>query len=226
MAAQIDLITQLGTSLWNALQNLALTASETILGVAILLVLLIIGWIVGIILKEITIRILKAMKIDQWIEDHKLLASIGHVQISVILGTLVKWVTIAVFLTQAVAFMPVVIISVILNAVVYYLPLVIGALLLLTVGFLIAAYCRVQIEKTAYKYKKPIALGVELGIIYITAVMAVQYLGFDATLLIEAFKIAFSVIVVVLAIVIGIWFAMMFRKDIKNFFTEVKKDLG
>ena len=219
----VDFFGLLGQGIWDSIKSLVDRSVEVIPGIAVALILLFIGYIVALVLKKVAIEIIKYLKIDHFLEAHELPSAIGGISFSVLIGELLKWYVIILFLAQAVGFLSLNVLADFMNVLVHEVPLVLGAILLLAVGFYLARYVRNAINKTSYPKKDTFGVLAEVLVMYLVVVMALTHIGFDTTILIEAFRIAFTVLVIVVALIFGIAFGLSFRKDIKNFVLELRK---
>jgi len=223
-------LTDLGLAIKDAAVQVVNSFFYFVLGILAIIIILIIGWIIGRVLKEIVVRALVALKVDDWFHEHNLMPVLGHVPFSAIVGTIVKWYTIALFLAGGVSVIgvKVQVLNAFFTDLVYYIPKVLAAGLFIALGFIVARYCRNQVDKTSYVYKNYLGLAIEIVIMYLSVVLALSIVigAENVQILIEAFKIAFTVFAVVLAIIFGVTFALAFKKDIKSFASEMRKDFS
>lgn len=220
-----DLLTETGMGLYGAVLNIWYETVRVIPGLLGALVIILVGIIIGRIAKELIVRILQHAKVDKWIEDHKLKAAIGNLHVSVITGSFVKWYIIALFLAQAVDLINMRVLKTFTEMLVYYIPLVLGGLVIFIGGLLVARFVRNVIETTQHQFKKTAAVIAEIILVYMAAVMALTTIGFDVTILVDAFKIAFTALVLSLSIVLGIAFGLAFFKDAKQIVIDLKKEI-
>src|SRR3989344_5848460 len=220
-----DLVTQTGLGLQGALINIWNEFIRVVPGLIAAVIVLIVGWIIAKILKEVTIRLLQKTKIDHYLEDRGLSDSVGGVEVSVIVGSLIKWYVLILFLAQAVAFIEMAVLRRFAEVLVFYVPLVLGAAVILIIGLILARYVKNLILATGHTFRKTASIIAELIIVYVAAVMALQTMGFNVTILLDAFRIAFAALAITVAIVLGISFAMAFRKDTTRIVDEIRKDM-
>jgi len=220
-----DLVTQTGLGLQGALVNIWNEFVRVVPGLIAAVIVLIVGWIIAKILKEVTIRLLQKTKIDHYLEDRGLSDSVGGVEVSVIVGSLIKWYVLILFLAQAVAFIEMAVLRRFAEVLVFYVPLVLGAAVILIIGLILARYVKNLILATGHTFRKTASIIAELIIVYVAAVMALQTMGFNVTILLDAFRIAFAALAITVAIVLGISFAMAFRKDTTRIVDEIRKDM-
>ena len=221
----LDFAGLLGQGVYGSLDALVQKTISVIPGIAIAIILLVIGYAIALVLKQAVVFVVQNLKVDHFLESHELPQAIGGVPFSVLIGELVKWYVIVLFLAQAVGFLSLEVLSDFIGVLVFEVPLILSAILLLAVGFYLARYVRNTIHKTNYPKKAVLGLIAEIIVMYLVVVMALAHIGFDTTILVEAFKIAFTVLVIVIAVIFGIAFGLSFRKDIKNFVMEVRKGI-
>lgn len=222
----VELLTELSNGLTVGVLNLWADFLRVVPGLLGALLLIIVGIALGIVLKRIVTRILEETKIDLWIEEQKLKAAIGNHHVSHLIGSFTKWYVIAIFLAQAVDLIQMRVLRQFTEFLITLVNSGIAALILLLLGLLLARWIRNHVDATEYKYKKTIGAIVEVLVIYVTVVLALQTVGINTTILIDAFRIGFTVLVVALAVLAGVLFALAFKKDIIHWADEIKKEVA
>jgi hypothetical protein len=221
----VDFFSLLGKGIYGSVNALVEKTIEVVPGIAIAIILLFIGYVVALVLKRITIEVLKNLKVDHFLESHDLPQAIGGISFSVLVGELVKWYVVILFLAQAIGFLSLDVLAQFVTLLVEKVPLVLAGVLFVALGFYLARHVRNLFNKTNYAKKGLAGALAEVIIVYLVIVMALANIGFDTTILVEAFRIAFTVLVVVVALIFGVAFGLSFRKDIKNFVMELRKGL-
>jgi len=221
----VSTLRQVGDSLIAAIQNLIAGVPDALVGLAIAVIFIALGWVIGDVFKKIVAKILQMANLDEWAREHKLRDAIAGIPLSELVGSFVKLYVILIFLAQAADFVLLGSIRTFLNALVYYIPLVIAGLIILVLGVLLAKFVRNKIEATQHKFKKAAASVIEFIIIYVALVIALKRIGIDVSLLEYAFLVAFTVFVVLIAVVIGLGVGSAFKDDAKDFVADLKKDL-
>ena len=221
MVAQI---TDIGTALQSAFSNLLTAFVNAIPGIVLAVILVLVGYLVGKILQIVTVRLLKVSGVDEYIKKTNLASALGNITISRIAGKIVEWYIILIFLQQAVVFLGEGPVSNFIGQIVGYIPAVLAGIIIIVIGLLFGRYISNKIQVTQHRYKQTAASVAEFIIAYMALVMGLGTMGLDVTILIEAFKIGFTALVLVAAIVVGIAFGLAFRKDAKRIIAELKKD--
>jgi len=203
-------------SLWNAFVNV-------VPGLIAALIVFLVGYIIAEVIKKIIVTLLEKALVDKWIEDRKLEAAIGKVKMSRLAGALVKWYIIALFLAQALVLIKLDVLSSFAGMLVVWIPVVAASVMFIVLGLLFARYLGNKVLATEYKFKKSVQIIVEVIVAYIAIVLGLENMGFKVTILLDAFRIAFTAFVIIAAIVFGISFAMSYKKEIQDFARTFKR---
>jgi hypothetical protein len=209
----------------NVLGQLAVDLPEVVLGLLIALFFIVLGWLIGGIAKTVLIKILEFAKLDDWAKQHNLKDAVGGIALSSLAGSFLKYYVILLFLQQAADSVNLYSIRVFLEAVVFFIPVLLFSLAVLVLGLLLGKLVRNKVEQTKHAYKKSIGMLSELIIIYLALVLALDKIGLDVEILKNAFLIAFSAFVIVLALVFGISLGLSFKKEAKNLVDTMRKEL-
>lgn len=224
--ADYTVVSQTGLNLQQALLNLWQAFLSVIPGLIAAVIIILIGWIIGKVIKHIVVRILQGAKLDQWLEDHDLEGALGGKSLSELLGSLTKWYIIILFLAQAAALINLYVLQKFADLLVSWIPALIGAVLIIIASLLIGKYVSNRIKETKHKYSKTLGMVIEFLVAYFGVVIGLQTVGFDVTILLDAFRIGFATTVVVMAVVFGIFIALSFKKDLSGIAAEMKKGIG
>ena len=208
----IAALTKLGTATVDFLPNFAAA-----------LIIVAIGWLIGMALKTLIELVLKTINLDQMIEEQNLSSALGGKNISSLIGSFVKWYIIAVFLAQATKTFQLEILGDFLNRLALFIPVVLVALVIIAIGLLIARYVRNALEVTTHSHRKTIALVVEIAIVYLSVVVGLGSVGIDVSILEDVFRIAFTAFALTIAIIAGISFGFAFKDDAKKLLKEFQK---
>ncbi len=199
---------------------------------AVLAVLfIIVGYFIGVVFGWVVRKLVESTRIDEWIEEQNLSHAIGGHTIAVVLGTIVKWLIFAVFLTQAAASLNFAVLKDLLIVIGEFVVNLIKVAIIVILGLLFARYVRNFIEVTTLKFRKTLAIATELIIIYLSVII-----GFGSTvsphfpnglvnvaILENIFMVAFTAIVFTAAIVIGISFGLALKDEAKSLVKDFEK---
>jgi len=221
-----EAISQILASLTTAVSSMIMGLPNLILGLIVAIIFIIIGALLGDAIKKLVEKVLNTAKLDEWAKEHKLKESVGGVHLSELAGTFIKWYIILIFLTQAAEFVALGSLRTFMLALVYYIPIVLAALIIVVLGLLLAKFLRNKIEATNHKYKRTIAVAVEILVIYLAAIIGLRRVGIDVSVLEQAFLIAFTAFVLVVALILGISFGLAFKNDVKALVQNLKREVS
>lgn len=221
-----DIITELSLALVQSFRNLGFEAVRVIPGLLGALILLIVGIALGIVLKRIVTEAIRHTKIDEWLHERKLKAAIGDREVAGLVGSFTKWYVIAIFLTQAVELIQMQFLRQFTSFVIELINKGIAGLVLLILGLLLARYVRHVVEATEYRYKKTLAVLAEFLVAYVSVVIALQTVGVNTAILIDAFRIGFTVLAFAIAVIAGVFLALAFRKELAGVISDIRKEFG
>jgi len=201
------------------------------------IVLIVLGFLIGIAAKRIVMAVLKSTKVDSWIDEQNLTAAIGGKEVSALAGSLTKWYIIGIFLAQAVGLLHLETFKSFLetlfvqgqngNMPVFFA--ILAAFIVIVVGLLIARYIRNWIEASTYKMKKMLGLAVEVIVLIFAGIMSLTLIfGSEVTgIIIDLLQIFVTPFIwsfaVVLAIVVGISLLINSKDELQKISQELRK---
>ena len=153
---------------------------EIVPGIIAAIIIVLIGWVLARIIKQIVIKILQSTKVDRWIDEQNLTAAIGGKEISSLVGSLTKWYIIGIFLAQAVGWLNLDIFTDYLERIFVFSnnnpsPIffsLLGGIVVMGAGLLVARYFRNLIEATTFRLKKAFGLIVEAIVLIFSGMLA------------------------------------------------------
>jgi len=187
------------------------------------LLLIILGYIIGWIIKKVIVRFLQSTKIDAWMSDQNLVSAIGNKKISQVAGSIAKWYVFFVFFKQAVELVNLITLREAIGFWIGYALLAIAAIVVIIAGLIIGRYVRNAIGMTKHSLRASAGLIVELAIVYVAVVMGIRLIGLPTQLLEAAFMIAFAGVVIAISLAIGISFGFALKDEAKIIVKEMKK---
>jgi len=206
----------------NTVENLA-----TILpGLLAAIIIFVLGWVVAVIISRLFSGLLKAIRLEKYLKEHKIEDALGTVKISDVLVKILKYYIILIVLQQAVKFVELGTISAFLTLLLVYAPVLIGAFLTVLLAVLLGEYVKeVIIELSKSPLVRLIGRGTKLIIIYIGLTMALATAGFDTSLISTIFVTVLQAMVFGLALAIGISFGLGGQDDAKDMVKKWRKHL-
>ncbi len=126
----------------SAVSDLLTSIANFLPNVVAAIIIFIIGVIIASILKGITIRFLKIINFEKWLSNtgipEALKKADSSLTVSAVIGELIRWVTVLVFLVPAIDRLGLTQLELILRDLIRYLPNVIAAVIIITVGSILA----------------------------------------------------------------------------------------
>jgi len=188
------------------------------------ILLLAIGYVIGWLVKKLIVKLVESLRMDEWLEEQNLSSAIGGKTIASIIGSIVKWSIVALFLARAVKIFEFTAFQAKLEELVLEIvPAIIIAVVIGLIGLIIGRYVRNLIEVSMTKFRKVLGFSVEILIIYMAIVIALKLAGIPVDILIEAFRIGFGGIVLALVIAVGMSFGLASVEDAKKILKDIKK---
>ncbi len=207
----------------NLLDILVYDAARWVAQLIAVVIIVLIGYFVAKVIKQVVIKLLQSTKVDQWVDEQNLTAAIGGREVSVLTGSIVKWWIIAVVLQQALISLNLGVLGGYLGAISNYILIGLVALVMIIVGMLLGRYARNAVQATSHKYKKTVGIALELVIIYVALVLALRTIGINVSILEDAFRIGFAAFALTLAIILGLSFGLAFKEDAQWIVSELKR---
>lgn len=202
-------------------------------GLIAALIVLAIGYLVGLLLKKLVVKLLRSVNIDDWIEEQNLNSAIANKDLSELAGSVVKWYIVVLFLAQAVELIKLDILKNFVFFLVQFIPILIAALLIVVLGLLFGRYVKNFLEIGSHPFRKTIALFIEVLIVFISIIMALQTIQtgtIDPSILTVAFTIGFSAVMYAIAfaiaIAVGIAFGFSFIDDARKVVDDLRKGIN
>lgn len=189
------------------------------------LLLLLIGMVVGKIARTAVEKFLKFVRVDEYMEKVKineLLARLGFGHSpAFVIGFLVYWLIILVFLVSAANVVQLTVVSQLLERFVLFIPKLIGAVFVVAVGLLLGHFFGEVVlnAATANKLDSAVAFSkvVRIVVMVFAGVMALEQISIDTTIVTSSIQIILGTIGLGLAIAFGMGGKDVAAEIIKNF---------
>lgn len=195
------------------------------------LLLLLVGMVVGKLARAAVEKFLKLVRVDEYTEKvrvNELLARLGFGQSpAFVVGFLVYWLIILVFLVSAANAVQLTVVSELLQQFVLFVPKLIGAVLVVAGGLLLGHFFGeiVLNAATANKLDGAVALSktVRLVVVAFAGVMALEQIGIDTTIITSSIQIILATVGLGLAIAFGLGGKDVAAEIIRNFVAKAKQ---
>ncbi|MFH1187180.1 MAG: hypothetical protein V1697_03355 [Candidatus Levyibacteriota bacterium] len=218
-------MTNVGDTLTTSLNNALIGVVNFIPTFIAGLIILLIGIIIASILKQVVVGVLKALKIDTFLRKYGVPELKEEFNWTNILGELVRWFIIVVFLIPTADVWGLPRITTILNEFLVYIPNVFVAAVVALIGFVFARLAHdvilVSAKNIDPKTASTIATVAKWAISIFVILIVLSQLGVAADLI----RILFTGLVAMLAIAGGIAFGLGGQNAAKETIENVKKKL-
>jgi hypothetical protein len=173
------------------------------------IILLIIGWILGVIVGKVSKEILRRAKIDMYISKKPTF------KFSNIISTILSWTIYLIFIREAVNVLALPILVEAIGVIISFLPGIIGAIIVLMAGYAVGEYVRKQIEESEITYSDIISKVVFFLVIYISIAIALPMVKIDPFLI--------NALLLILVGTIGLGISIAIGLGLKDFIAELAK---
>jgi len=220
----VNFLASASEALTNPLVNLWVSFVQLLPNLIAAIIILIIGYVIAYIIGHALKVILWKLGIDKQIEKAKMSKAMGRIRLSAILGEITKWYIFIIFLQSAVDLVNLGTLSILLQELVMWLPNVIAAALVIIFGLFIAHYVTLKIrEHTDVKGGRTLTGILNVVIIFIVTVIALEQIGINVGILTNTFLILFSGLALGIAIAIGLSFGLGTQKNATRALDKIKK---
>jgi len=212
------------------LDTLLQTGAEVVVNIlwqlVIVVIILAVAVIVGRFIEKLVKSALNRVKLDEWVSKNNLQKPLGSLKLSSIGGTIVKWYVILIFILFVADLVNLSALANLLSFLAKYIPLAIVAIVIFVIGVLLARFVRNKISTSSISLAAKTGQVVEIVIIYLALVIALDNLGLQVQILETAFVWAFTAFAIVVAIIVGISFYPAIKPDVDTMLGDIKKMRG
>ncbi len=196
-------------------------------GLIAAIVIFVLGWAAAVIVSKIFEKILRLIKIEKFLERHKLEDALGSIRLSDVLVAIVKYYLILIFLQAALSFLSLGTITTFMNSLLLYVPVITGAILIVLATVLLGEYVKEKIIELGESsgIVRLSARVVKLLIVYMGITMGLSTAGFDTTIITMAFVTILQAVVYGVALAVGIAFGLGGQEDAKDMIKGIRENL-
>jgi len=209
------------------LNKLLMDVANLIPNLIAAVVLVVLGWAVGSIFAGILKRVLDAIKLEQFLQAHKVEDALGNVKISKVIVQITKYYIILVFLTMAVEILSLGSLTIFLMEVVNYAPKIIAAVIVLVTAAIVGELVREKVLEVHEKedYMKLLGNAAKYFLIFLGLIVSLDTLGFPTDIIKETFKTVLQALGFAFALAIGLAFGFGGQESAKDWVKEWRKRL-
>jgi len=206
-------------TLWN---SFVLVLPSIVLALLLLILGYFIAWVVGYVVRYLLDR----AGLDRWMRRSGLVRQMGHTDVPVLLGEIVKWFVFIIFLQVAVDVLNLRALSQHLDAFVRWLPNLLIAVIIFFVGIALAHYVDVRMrEMTKMKGMSFVSGLVKFVIMLTVLLIGLRQIGVNVGLLENFFLIIVASLGLGVALAVGLGFGLGLKKESEGIIKKYKKYL-
>lgn len=190
------------------------------------IILIIFGYLLASILGYSFKLLLQKFGLDEQVKRAKLTKAVGSIHLSMIFGELLKWYIFIIFLQSAVDVLNLGALTGLLEKLVLWLPNVIAAVLIMLFLLFLAHFLEMKIvENSNMKGVKTIAVVIKYVLIVIAAIISLNQIGIDVSLLENLTLIIIGSLAVGIALALGIGLGLGLKKEGESIINEIRKNI-
>jgi hypothetical protein len=175
------------------------------------IVVSLIGYLIGYIIGNIIKHALNKAKLDHWI--HKGYSkSLLNIQLSVLIGQLVKWGIFIAFLAPAASLIKLELLSNLIVSFALWIPNLIFAIIIVIIGIILARTVCDSINNNQHKGSKFVADTLKIIIIIVFIDIALNQIGVAVIFVEQVLLVIIGAVLITCAIIVGIGFGNSIRK--------------
>lgn len=218
-------LAETGLALLNPLEILWNKFVEFFPSFVSVIILLVIGYLLGLIIGHAIRVILQKAGLDRWLHKGELSRAIGKTHLSSVLGELVKWYIFIIFLQTSVELLDLGGLSDILSVFVNWLPNLLIAIIVVMFGMVLAHY--VELRVTAHSKVRGVTITSKIlkwVIIFMVVLIALRQIGVEVGILENAFLLVIGALAIGIALALGIGLGLGLKKDGEQFVQDIMKN--
>lgn len=189
------------------------------------ILVLLVGYFVALFVQWLVVKFCTKLKLDNFLEKINVKRAIGGLQLTPLLGLVVKWYTFILFLPSAANVVsermsP---LADFLVSVAEWVPNLIAAALVALFGFIVAEYVYRQILSTKASSAQVVADITKLIIIVFTLLIVLRQAGLQVAIAETSFLIVLAGVMLALSLALGIGFGLALKDEAKPIIKDLKK---
>jgi putative Mn2+ efflux pump MntP len=204
---------------------------QFVIKVLLVVLILLIGWIIARIVKTLVVRLLRAIRVDEFADRLELdnLLEKGGLKYSLteLIGVIFYWIVILVTFVVAMNAMQLTVAADLLNRIVLYIPNIIAAIFVLLLGLFVASFLKnvVQTASTnaGVAQANLVSKLVETVVVVFAVAIALEQLGIGAKIIELTISIILASLGLGLAIAFGLGCKDIVGRYVGEFIDKIKK---
>ncbi|MBI3034307.1 hypothetical protein HYY72_04045 [Candidatus Woesearchaeota archaeon] len=189
------------------------------------LLVIAIGYIVGMAFGYLLHKFLEHLKLDDQIRKAGVAHSIGFISVSNLIGALLKWYIVALFIVPAAELMRLGVLSTFLKDFARWIPGLIIAIIIVLAGLIITDYLADRMLHARRKGVRAFSAATRWFLIIFVMLTALNQIGIDVSLASSTTLILVAGLSIGLAIAVGLGFGLAMKEEAKGIIKQLKKGL-
>lgn len=209
-----------------ALQTFVAHAVAFLPGLVAAILVFVLGWVVSILVSRFFGRILRLLKVEEYLKKNKVDDALGTVKMSDVLTKIIRYYVFLIFIQAAVSFVELGTLSFYLSTLLTYVPVLIGGLLVVLASVLLGEYIKESITELNNKSDsvKLVARAVKLAVVCVGVIMGLATAGFNTTLVTGIFLTLIQAMAFGIALAFAIAFGFGGQEDAKDLIKNTRKN--
>lgn len=219
-------VNQLGASIVEPLFSIWNSIVTVVPGIIGALVVLIFGYLVGLLFGRFVQEVLDRAKADKWlVEKTNLVSVLGYFRLSHFVSLVVKWYVFILFLPPAASIIQLAPLATFLLQIATWVPSVIAAVLLALLGLMAAKYVEKKVSETKARTADLVGSVAKVVIVIFTFLIVLDQLGVRIAVAQTSFLIILAGVMLGLALMVGIGFGLAFKEEAGKIIKDVKRKI-
>ena len=219
-----NIISDTSVAIISPLQKIWLKIVEIVPDIIGAIIVLIVGCFIGVILGHAVRVVLEKMKVDDYVRKARLTRAVGHTHVPGLVGEIVKWYIIILFLAPAVQLVRLGALSTMLVKFSLWLPSLMGALIIFLLGLAGIHYLNATIDEHTKKKGAKLANKILSWVLTVVLViLALKQIGINVSILENTFLIIVGAFALGLALALGIGLGLGLKKESEDIVRNIRK---
>ncbi|HIH10439.1 MAG TPA: hypothetical protein HA254_07285 [Candidatus Diapherotrites archaeon] len=216
-----DVTTALQQSIVDPATQFVNAIVATIPGLVAAILLVIFGYLAGVIIGKFVQQALERLRVDERIENISKVHPLGKVTVAELCGKLVKWYLSIAFLAAAAQLLSLGVLSGLLTDFALWAPHLIAAVIIMAIGFFLSELVKKEIQSIKSESSRFLGIAAKYIVLVYFALIALGEIGLNVFLAQATILIVIAGIM--LAFAIG--FGLALKDHAEQIFAELKKTL-
>jgi hypothetical protein len=218
-------LSELGQAIMDALVQMWNSFATAVPGLFLALIIILVGYLVGSAIGLLIRKLMDKAQVDAHIRRAGFAHSIGFISIPKLVGGVTRWWIFAIFLGFAAEKIEFKDLSMLMRLFASWVPSLIAAMVIMLFGLVLADFLADRMLHAKRQGVRLVSSFVRWFVIIFVAIIALQQMGIEVSLLSNSLLILIAGAALGLGIALGVGFGNAFKDEAKNVIKAVKKGL-